>query len=278
MDSATRSGPAWGLITSSEVAVTAAHLDALPGLAVVGRAAAGTENIDIAGAARRGVAVLHVPEATAPAAAELTIGLIVSLLRRVPVVSARLRSGVWAKELLGEEVAGKTLGIIGLGRVGSRVSRLARALGMRVVATDPYIAPGRFRAAGAVRARLDRLLAVSHVVTVHTPLTRGTRGLLSARRIARMRRGAYLVNCARGGIVDERALRDALADGRLSGAAIDTWAREPGGDPALLALESVLGTPHVGAATVEARERMARMITDSVVRFLAGDRVRGRLA
>ena len=269
MHAAAKGLPALGAITSSEVRVGDAELASVPGLKFVGRAAAGTDNIDFAAAKRHRVKVISIPKATAPCAAELTMGHIVTLLRRVPEVSGRLREGFWGKFILGEEVAGKTLGIVGLGRVGGRVARLAQAFGMRVVACDPYIARERFREHRARRLELHRVLEVADVVTLHTPLTDETRGFIGAREIARMRRGAWLVNCARGGLVDEAALKVALDEERLTGAALDTWVGEPAPDPALVRHPRVLGTPHVGAATVQCKARLVEFMVREVRRFLA---------
>jgi D-3-phosphoglycerate dehydrogenase len=266
-----------GLITSSEAPIPASEMDRWEGLRVIGRAAAGTENIDLEAAGERGVAVLHIPLATAPCAAELAMAHIVALLRGVPMLSTRLREGFWGKHVLGSEARGCVLGIVGLGRVGSRVSRLARAFGMKRRATDPYIAKKRFRKYRAKRRKLHELLKEADVITLHTPLTEETRGMIGARELALMRPGSYLVNCARGGIVDEEALYAALVDGHLAGAAIDTWVGEPKVSERLLSLPNVLPTPHIGAATRQAKQRMVEMITQSVCRYLDGLSVKGRL-
>lgn len=268
MATALPEGPAVGLVTSSEVAIGEAHLAALPGLEFIGRAAAGTDNIDHAAARRRRIRVISIPRATAPCAAELTMAHIVSLLRRVPAVSQALRAGVWGKDMLGEEALGKRLGIVGLGRVGGRVARLAQAFGMKVLACDPYIERARFRAHAARALVLPGLLELADVVTLHTPLTDETRGFIGARELARMRPGSWLVNCARGGLVDETALLAALDAGHLSGAAIDTWMDEPSPAPLLIQHPAVLGTPHVGAATRQAKARLVSYMVREVERFL----------
>lgn len=268
MAEAVRVGPAVGVITSSEVAITAEHIEAVRGLEFIGRAAAGTENIDHAAARRLSIPVLSTPQATAPCAAELTMGHIVALLRRVPTVARKLQQGVWAKEMLGEEVAGKVLGIVGLGRVGGRVARLARAFGMRVIACDPYIPRARFRARGARPRTLRQLLTECDVLTLHTPLTDETRGMIGAAEIAMLRPGAWIVNCARGGIVQEDALLAALELGQIAGAAIDVWMGEPDVNRELLEHPAVLGTPHVGAATRQAKARLVTMMVEAVGAWL----------
>ena len=263
-----------GVITSSEVPVQDEHLAAIPGLRFVGRAAAGTDNIDFHAAKKRRIKILSIPLATAPCAAELTMGHIVSLLRRVPYIQQKLRDGVWGKFILGEEVAGKTLGIVGLGRVGGRVARLAQAFGMKTLACDPYIARARFTEYACRPLPLPRLLELAQVVTLHTPLTAETRGFIGAPELARMRDGAWLINCARGGLVDETALLAALNAGRLTGAAIDTWVGEPTPRADLVNHERVLGSAHIGAATVQAKARLVTYMAREVQKFLSRSRSR----
>lgn len=270
MDAAAKQGPAVGVVTSSEAAVQERHLVAMPGLKFVGRAAAGTDNIDFAAAKRHRVKVLSIPLATAPCAAELTMGHIVSLLRRVPEVNRKLREGFWGKFMLGEEVGGKTLGIVGLGRVGGRVARLAQAFGMKTLACDPYLAKERFRELGCRALALPRLLEEVDVLTLHTPLTDETRGFIGAPELARLKKGAWLINCARGGLVDESALLAELDSGRLTGAAIDTWVGEPAPRAELVNHERVLGSAHIGAATVQAKARLVSFMVREVSKWLKG--------
>ena len=270
-------GVADAIVTSSDVEVSGSSLAGLKGLKAVGRAAGGVDNIDLAAARDLGVAVFHTPLATAPAAAELTIGLILCLLRRINDLSEKLKNGVWGKYLLTEELAGKTLGIVGLGRVGSRVCRFARAFGMTVIACDPYIPESRFRRFKAAPRALVDLLRESDVVTFHVPLNSETRGMIGRDRIRLMRRGAYLINCARGAVVDDEALHEALVSGQLAGVAIDTWNVEPGGSGRLLALPTVLGTPHTGGATRQAKARIVEMLTRSLEDFFQGRKIPFRL-
>jgi D-3-phosphoglycerate dehydrogenase / 2-oxoglutarate reductase len=237
----------WGLIVGVDP-VTAAVLDAGP-LRVVVRFGSGTDNIDLAAAQSRGVKVSSTLGTNARSVAELTIGLLLALARHLVLHDRELRSGSWSRHT-GIELAGRRLGVVGYGAVGRRVAGIAGALGMEVVATDPAV-----RDADVPLVDLATLLASSDVVTLHVPLADGTRGMIGAAQLDRMRPHALLVNTSRGGLVDERALSRALAAGRLGGAAFDTFEREPPGASPLLALDNFIASPHAGAATVEAARR-----------------------
>ncbi|MDH4044519.1 MAG: phosphoglycerate dehydrogenase, partial [Gemmatimonadota bacterium] len=219
---------AHALLVRSDTLVTGDLIDLAPDLRVIGRAGAGVDNIDIPAATRRGIAVLNAPGANTISAAEHTLALLFSLVRRVPWAAQSMREGAWdRKSFAGMELRGKTLGVIGLGRIGAHVTRVARAVGMTVVAHDPYLPAKRAEDLGVTLHPLDEVLAAADVITLHMPLTDATRHLLDRGRLATMKRGAVLVNAARGELVDEVALVDAVRSGHLGGAAVDVYAEEP---------------------------------------------------
>jgi len=254
------------LIVRSGTRVDREALDRAGDLRVVGRAGVGLDNIDVEACTARGVLVMNTPGANTAATAEHAWALLTALCRRIPAADASVRRGEWVrKQFVGTELRGKTLGIVGLGRVGRRVARIARAFGMEVLVADPYVPPEVAEESGVDLVDLDGLLAGSDVVTLHVPLTGETRDFLDADRIARMRRGALLVNAARGGLVDEVALVEALRAGRLGGAALDVYAAEPPAGSPLLELDNVILTPHLGASTREAQRDVSVQIVDQVV-------------
>jgi D-3-phosphoglycerate dehydrogenase len=259
-----------GLVVRSRTRVTAEVIAAGARLRVIGRAGVGLDTIDVAAAEARGIRVLNTPQASTVAVAELTLGLMLALARLIPTGDAALKRGEWLKkQLMGAELHGKTLGVIGLGRIGSAVVARARAFGMRALAHDPYLDPAEIAARGAEAAELDELLAASDYLAVHVPLDGGTRGLLDATRLARCKPGARLVCCARGGVVDEDALLTALDNGRIAGAALDVFSVEPPGRSRLVEHPRVIATPHIGAMTREAQDRAALDIAEQIVGVLA---------
>jgi D-3-phosphoglycerate dehydrogenase / 2-oxoglutarate reductase len=260
------------LITRSGTAVTEELLSQSSRLKVVGRAGVGLDNVDVPACTRRGVLVINAPTANILSATEHTMAMLLSLCRNIPGADASVRAGEWKRSrFMGVELGGKTLGVIGLGRIGGRVATRARAFGMRILAYDPYITEGAAEKVGADLVSLDTILAQADVITVHTPLTDETRGIVGAGEISRMKDGVILVNCARGGIYDERALADALAAGKVAGAAIDVYVDEPPdqGHP-LLSAPNVILTPHIGANTIEAQDRVAVQTSEMVVDALRG--------
>jgi D-3-phosphoglycerate dehydrogenase len=265
------------LITRSRTQVDEALLAAAPNLKVIGRGGVGVDNIDLDAASRRGVVVLNAPEANNVSAAELAIALMLSASRGVARSDRMIREGAWDRAFLGREVKGRRLGIVGLGRIGSLVARRAQALGMTVLAYDPYIS--RHRAEELHVELLDDLAAMlerSDVLTVHTPLTDETMGMIGAEQLARLPRGAVVINAARGGIVDERALAEALTSGQVFGAGLDVFRVEPPApDHPLLARDDVVLTAHLGANTVEAQARVGAEILERTVHALRGDYERG---
>jgi len=251
--------------------VTREVIAACPRLRVIGRHGAGLDNVDLQAATEAGIPVTYTPSAPTDSVAELTIGLIVAVARRIADAHQAVREGIWHRErFMGMELAGKILGIIGFGSIGRAVARIARAMGMRVVAFDPYVS----RWPRGVRpAPLPELLQRADVVTIHAPLTPETKGLLGRAELSRMKPGAILVNTARGGILDEEALVQALREGRLGGAGIDVFSREPlPVDHPLLYAPNVVLTPHIGAMTEEAQRRMALTVVQDVLRVLSGGR------
>ncbi|MFB6183195.1 MAG: phosphoglycerate dehydrogenase [Haloarculaceae archaeon] len=259
------------LIVRSGTTVDEAVFEAAPDLLIVGRAGIGVDNIDVDAATDHGVIVANAPEGNVRAAAEHTVAMTFATARSIPQAHARLKGGEWAKgDYLGTELNGKTLGIVGLGRVGQEVARRLNALGMDLVVYDPYVSEDRAAQLGAELATFEATLDRADVLTVHTPLTPETEHLIDADALDRMA-GGYVVNCARGGIVDERALAAAVEDGTLAGAAVDVFAEEPvDPDNPLLAVEDVVVTPHLGAATAAAQQNVATSIAEQVVAAGAG--------
>ncbi|HSB90077.1 MAG TPA: hydroxyacid dehydrogenase [Anaerolineales bacterium] len=268
------------LIVRGRSRVTAEVLAAgRPRLRVVGRAGVGVDNIDLEAARRLDVVVVHAPLAATISVAEHTLALMLALVRHVPAADAGLRRGEWGKAgLEGRELFGKTLGLVGFGRVGRAVGQRAAALGMRLLAFDPLLPADAIRQAGAQPVDLDTLLAESDVVSVHVPLEASTRHLLGAAELGRMRPGAQLIHTSRGGIVDEEALLHSLEAGRLAGAALDVFETEPPGRTGLIAHPAVVVTPHIAAQTAEAQARASADIAAEVLAALRGDPLRWRVA
>jgi D-3-phosphoglycerate dehydrogenase len=262
--------PYHALVVRSGSKVTGAVLEAAKNLKVVGRAGIGVDNVNVGAASRLGIVVMNSPRGNAVTTAEHAISLLLALARHVPQAFESVRAGKWERSRFqGREIDGKTLGLVGLGNVGRWVAEKARGLGMKVLAYDPVVTADRAAQLGVTLApTLDELLAGSDFVTLHVPLTDATRNLLDARALARMKPGALLVNASRGGIVDESALYDALLAGKLGGAALDVFVEEPPKGSPLLGLPNVIATPHLGASTEEAQERVAVEIADQVVAYL----------
>jgi D-3-phosphoglycerate dehydrogenase len=259
------------LLVRSRTRVDRELLEAGDRLRVVGRAGIGVDNIDLDCATELGILVLNVPSANLLSATEHTFALLLALARRVAAADAAMKAGSWdRKRFLGVELHGKTLGIIGFGRIGQQVALRARAFEMRVMAHDPFLDPAVAERLGAPLLGLDELLERSEVVSLHVPLTPQTRGLLGAAELARMKESALLVNCSRGGVVDESALMEALEGGRLGGAALDVFEQEPPGDWSLARHPRVVATPHLGAQTREAQDRASVEAARMVLQALRG--------
>ncbi len=259
------------IVIRSATKLTADLIERAERLKVIGRAGVGVDNVDVEAATRRGIVVANAPESTVTSAAEHTIGLLVALARNIPQAHAALKQGRWERSKWGGvELEGKTLGVLGFGRIGQQVARRALGLGMRVVAYDPFVAKERFRELGAERAETaEDVLAVAEFLTLHLPLTPETRGFLGTEAIQRLPDGARVVNAARGELVDEQALADALRSGKLAAAALDVYSEEPYEGP-LLELENVVATPHLAASTEEAQDRAGVIVAEQVAAALEG--------
>jgi D-3-phosphoglycerate dehydrogenase len=259
------------LVVRSATRVDAEVLEAGRNLKVVGRAGIGLDNVDLAAATRLGVMVVNAPQSNVISAAEHTVALILAQARNIPQAHVALREGRWERgRFQGAELYGKTLGIIGLGRVGALVAQRLNAFGMRLLAFDPYVSRDRAAQMGVELASLADVLARADVVTVHLPKTPDTTGLIGETELAAMKPGARLVNTARGGIVDEAALAKAVGDGQLAGAALDVFAEEPTTQSPLFGLEGVVVTPHLGASTTEAQDKAGIAIAEQLLLALAG--------
>jgi D-3-phosphoglycerate dehydrogenase / 2-oxoglutarate reductase len=245
-------------------------IEAAPRLRVIARHGVGTDGVDLAAAARRGIVVTNTPGANTDAVAELAIGLMLALARRIPAVDRRARAGSWDSSS-GVQLGGRTVGLLGMGRVGQAVARRARALGCTVVGFDPIVGDEEIRTAGAAPAPADEVVRDADFLSLHVPVTAETRDMVDASFLARMKPGAYLVNTARGELVVEEDLARALEESRLAGAALDTLRSEPPPpDHPLLARDDTVVTPHVGAATEEARAAMGRLALDDLLAVLDG--------
>ncbi len=267
-----RIGGAHALIIRSATKVTAEVIEAASDLIVIGRAGVGIDNVDVDAATEHGVMVVNAPESNILSAAEQAMALILAQARNVPQAHAALVAGRWERSRWeGVELHGKTLGIVGLGRVGTLVAQRALAFGMRLVAYDPYVSAERARHLGVELLSLDELVAEADFVTVHLPKNAETIGLIGAELLARCKPGIRFVNTARGGIVDEAALAEAIASGRVGGAGLDVFAEEPTTESPLFALDSVVVTPHLGASTVEAQDKAGVTIAEQVLLALAGE-------
>ena len=259
------------IVVRSATKLTADLIERAARLKVIGRAGVGVDNVDVEAATRRGIIVANAPDSTVVSAAEHTIGLLVALARHIPQAHAALKQGRWERSAYGGiELAGKTLAVLGFGRIGQQVARRALGLGMRVVAYDPFVAADRFRELGAERVETpEEAYAAADFLTLHLPLTAETRGSLDAAAFAAMRDGVRLVNAARGELVDEDALVEALRAGKVAGAALDVFSSEPYSGP-LLELDSVVVTPHLAASTGEAQDRAGVIVAEQVAAALEG--------
>ena len=258
-----------GLAVRSATKAMAPVIKAGKNLKVIGRAGIGVDNIDIPAATAAGVVVMNTPYGNAITTAEHAIAMMFALVRKIPQANQSTHAGKWEKSaFMGAEVFAKTLGVIGCGNIGSIVADRAVGLKMRVVAFDPFLTEERAVELGVEKVDLDGLLARADIVTLHTPLTDQTRNVLGRQNIAKLKPGAYVINCARGGLIDEEALKEALDDGRIAGAALDVYASEPATENALFGHPSVVATPHLGASTTEAQENVAIQIAEQMADYL----------
>jgi len=258
-----------GLAVRSATKVTSALLERARSLRVIGRAGIGVDNVDIPAATARGIIVMNTPFGNSITTAEHAITLMLALARQIPQADASTQAGKWEKNrFMGVEITSKTLGIIGCGNIGSIVANRAIGLKMKVIAFDPFLSPERAQDLGVEKVSLDELLQRADFITLHTPLTDKTRNVIDARSLATMKKGVRIVNCARGGLVDEQALRAALDAGHVAGAAFDVFTQEPATENALFGHPNVVCTPHLGAATTEAQENVALQIAEQMSDYL----------
>ena len=267
-----------GLAIRSATKVTPEILAAAPNLRVIGRAGIGVDNVDIPEATARGVVVMNTPYGNAVTTAEHAISMILALARQIPAANESTQAGKWEKSrFMGTEITGKTLGIIGCGNIGTIVADRAQGLKMKVMSFDPFLTPEHARRIGVEKVELDELLAAADVISLHTPLTDQTRNILSADALNKTRAGVRIVNCARGGLVDELALAAALSSGHVAGAALDVFETEPARENPLFGMENVIATPHLGASTTEAQEKVALQVAEQMADFLVSGAVTNAL-
>ncbi|MFC0284181.1 phosphoglycerate dehydrogenase [Camelimonas abortus] len=258
-----------GLAIRSATKVTAKILENARNLKVIGRAGIGVDNVDIPAASARGVIVMNTPFGNSITTAEHAIALMFALARQIPAADASTQAGKWEKNrFMGVEITGKTLGVIGCGNIGGIVAERGVGLRMKVIAYDPFLSPERALDLGVEKVELDELLARADFITLHTPLTEKTRNILSAENLARTKKGVRIINCARGGLVDEAALRAALDSGHVAGAAFDVFSEEPATQNVLFGHPNVVCTPHLGAATTEAQENVALQVAEQMSDYL----------
>jgi D-3-phosphoglycerate dehydrogenase / 2-oxoglutarate reductase len=267
------------LIVRGRTKVNAAVLAAGKKLKVVGRAGVGVDNIDLAAAKEHKITVVNSPLATTVSVAELAMGLMLSLIREIARADAGLKGGKWLKkELEGTELFGKSLGVIGFGRIGAAVAQRAKAFDMKILGYDPLIKADEIKVRGGEPVSLDTLMSQADLITMHLPLTSETKGMLNDAAFAKMKKGVYIICAARGGVIDEAALLSALNSGKVAGAALDVYAVEPPGLTELVSHPRVIGTPHIGAQTLEAQTRAAFDISEEVLAALEGKSLRWKVA
>lgn len=259
------------LIVRSQTQVTAEVIRAGRRLKVIGRAGVGVDNIDLTAATQQGIIVVNAPDGNTISAAEHTFALMISLARQIPQANYSLTQGKWErKSFMGVELRGKNLGIIGLGRIGTELAKRAKAFQMKIYAYDPYLSAERAEKLGITSVSFDDLIRIADFITIHTPLTNETRHMIDQQVLEKMKPSARIINCARGGLIDEEALYQALTEGRIAGAALDVFETEPPGEHPLFQLPQVIATPHLGASTKEAQENVALDVSEEVLHILRG--------
>ncbi|NEU31092.1 phosphoglycerate dehydrogenase [bacterium LRH843] len=266
------------LIVRSATTVTAELLDKMPNVKIVARAGVGVDNIDLEAATKRGVVVVNAPDGNTISTAEHTFAMIMSVMRNIPQANASIKAGEWnRKAFQGFELRGKTLGIVGFGRIGTQIAKRAKSFDMSLLVFDPFLTKERAEKLGVQTAELDEVLANADIITVHTPLTKETKGLLGMKNIAKTKPGVFLINCARGGIIDQEALKYYLKNGHIQGAALDVFEEEPVADAELLSFSNVIATPHIAASTKEAQLNVASQVSEEVLNFLEGQPARNSI-
>jgi len=266
------------LVIRSGTQVTKRVIDAADNLKIVGRAGVGVDNIDVDAATEKGIIVVNAPEGNMLSAAEHTIAMMMSMARNIPQANASLKAKKWErKNFMGVEVNGKTLGVIGLGRIGAEVAKRAQGLEMSILAYDPFVTEDRAKDMGVELTTVDDIAQRADFITVHTPLIKETRNILDKAQFDMMKSSARVINCARGGIINEEALADAARDGKIAGAAIDVFTSEPPFDCPFLGLDNVIVTPHLGASTEEAQVNVAVSVAEEVISVLNGGSARNTI-
>lgn len=258
-----------GLVIRSATKVTADVIEAASKLKVIGRAGSGLDNVDKATASKKGIVVMNTPGGNTMTTAEHSMALLFSVARLIPQATASMKSGKWEKKkFMGVELYHKTLGIIGLGNIGSQVAKKAQGLEMNVIAYDPFLSEDKAAATGIRKVSLDELFVESDFITIHTPMTAETKGVINSKTISKMKDGVRIINCARGGIINETDLYEALKSGKVAGAALDVFEKEPPDNNPLLTLDNVVCTPHLGASTEEAQENVAVAVAEQIADYL----------
>jgi D-3-phosphoglycerate dehydrogenase len=264
-----------GLVVRSATKVTSKIIDAASSLKVIGRAGSGLDNIDITAATKKGIVVMNTPGGNTITTAEHTLALMFALARQIPQATASIKQGKWEKKkFMGVELFNKTLGVVGIGNIGSQVAKRSQAFAMNVIAYDPFLSEEKAKAIGVEKVSLEVLFSRSDFITIHTPITAETRNMINKETINKMKDGVRIINCARGGIINEKDLYDALVEGKVAGAALDVFEKEPPENNPLLTLDNVISTPHLGAATNEAQENVAIAIAEQIADYLIRGTIR----
>ncbi|MBI5409008.1 MAG: phosphoglycerate dehydrogenase [Nitrospirae bacterium] len=264
-----------GLVVRSATKATAEIIEAAKNLKVIGRAGSGLDNVDKVAATKRGIVVMNTPGGNTVTTAEHTIALLFSMARQVPQATASMKQGKWEKKkFMGVELYNKTLGIIGLGNIGSHVAKIAMGMGMNIVTYDPYLSEEKAKTLGVKVVSLDELIKTSDFITLHIPMTNETKNMINEKTLGMMKDGVRIINASRGGIVDEKALYDALKSGKVAAAALDVFEKEPPGEAPLLELDNFICTPHLGASTEDAQENVALAVADQIVDYLVNGTIR----
>ncbi|RMG01368.1 MAG: phosphoglycerate dehydrogenase, partial [Nitrospirae bacterium] len=264
-----------GLVIRSATKVTSEIIEAAEKLKVIGRAGSGLDNVDRAAATKKGIVVMNTPGGNTITTAEHAIAMMFALARNIPQATASMKEGKWEKKkFMGVELYNKTLGVLGLGNIGTQVAKRAQGLQMNVICYDPFLSDEKAADLGVEKVSLDDLFSRSDFITIHTPLTPETRDLINAKTISKMKDGVRIINCARGGIVNEKDLHDAILSGKVAGAALDVYEKEPPEDLSLIKLDKVICTPHLGASTTEAQENVAVAVAEQIIDYLLSGVIR----
>lgn len=264
-----------GLVIRSATKVTAEIIEAAVNLKVIGRAGSGLDNVDKNAASKKGIVVMNTPGGNTITTAEHSIAMLFSVARLIPQATSSMKAGKWEKKkFMGVELFNKTLGIVGLGNIGSQVAKKAQGVEMNVIAYDPFLSEDQAKATGIKKVSLDELFSEADFITIHSPLTPETKGLISAKNISKMKDGVRIINCARGGIINEQDLYEALKSGKVAGAALDVFEKEPPENSPLLTLDNIICTPHLGASTEEAQENVALAVADQIADYLVNGTIR----